>query len=148
MHSLFGGKSYLRAVKTLTLITALALFAVAPLCFARSGSSSSGVNLDKHARKVHHELTHFNPGNYIRLTFTDGSERTVALDSLEDTSFTATNAETNNRETHTYAEIERVKRDKGYVGEGSEGHVHHIRLWVPVVGVLAAGAVATAVLVR
>ena len=153
MHSLFGGKSHLHAVKTLTLITALtivsALFAVTPRCFAGTGSSSSGVNLDKHARKVHRELTHFNPGNYIRLTFTDGSDRTVSLDSLEDTSFTATNAETNNRETHTYDEIARVSREKHYVDEGSERHIHHIRMWVPITaGVLAAGAVATALLVR
>jgi len=148
MHSLFGGKSYPRAVKTLTLITALALFAVAPLCFARSGSSSSGATLDKHARKVHHELTRFSPGSYVRLTLNDGSERTVALDSVDDASFTGTNAESNNRETHTYAEIARVTREKGYIGEGSEGHLRHIRLWVPIAGVLAAGAVATALLVR
>ncbi|MGD0910354.1 MAG: hypothetical protein ABR928_00575 [Terracidiphilus sp.] len=148
MISLFGGKSYLHAVKTLTLITALASFAVAPLCLAAVGSSNSGVNLDKHARKVHRALSHFNPGNYIRLTFTDKSERTVALDSLEDTSFTVTNAESNNRETHTYDEIAHVTREKDYIGEGSETHVRHIRLWVPLVGVLAAGAVATALLVR
>jgi hypothetical protein len=148
MNSLFGGKSFLHAVRTLTLIPALlvTVIAVAPACLAESGSSSA--NLDKHARKIHHELTRFNPGNYIRLTFTDKSERVVALDSLEDSSFTATNAESNNRETHTYEEIAHVAREKDYIGEGSEGHVHHIRLWVPIVGALAAGAVATALLVR
>jgi len=149
MHSLFGGMSYLRAVKTLTLITALTLFAVAPLCFARSASSSSGANLDKHARKVHRELSRFNPGSYVRLTLNDGSERTVALDSVDDASFTGTNAESNNRETHTYAEIVHVTREKYYIGEGSERHVRHIRLWVPITaGVLAAGAVTTALVVR
>ena len=117
MISFCGGKSFRRAVKSLTfspalisisvltLIPALALIAAAPVCRAESGSSNSGVSLDKHARKIHHELTHFSPGNYIRLTFTDKSERTVALDSLDDSSFTVTNAESNNRETHTYDEI-------------------------------------------
>ncbi len=109
----------------------------------------SSPDLDKHARKVHRELTRFSPGNYLHLTFTDKSERTVALDSLEDTSFTVTNAESNNRETHTYAEIAHVTREKYYIGEGHEGHVHHIKLWVPIaVGVLAAGAAVTAAEVR
>ncbi|MGP8250671.1 MAG: hypothetical protein ACLQHF_01465 [Terracidiphilus sp.] len=151
MISLFGGKSFRRAVKTLTLISALILplISVAPICMAESASSNSGANLDKHARKVHRELTRFSPGNYIRLTFTDKSERTVALDSLEDTSFTVTNAESNNRETHTYDEIVRVSREKDYIGEGSEGHVRHIRLWIPItVGVLAAGAAVAATEVR
>ncbi|MGB6727561.1 MAG: hypothetical protein WBE74_16850 [Terracidiphilus sp.] len=161
MISFCGGKSFRRAVKSLTfspalisisvltLIPALALIAAAPVCRAESGSSNSGVSLDKHARKIHHELTHFSPGNYIRLTFTDKSERTVALDSLDDSSFTVTNAESNNRETHTYDEIARVNREKNYIGEGSEGHVRHIRLWVPIaIGVLAAGAAFTAAEVR
>jgi hypothetical protein len=154
MISLCGGKSFRRALKTLTsssaliLISALALFALGTICQAESGSSNSR-NLDKHARKVHRELTHFSPGNYLRLTFTDKSERTVALDSLEDTSFTVTNAESNNRETHTYDEIAHVTREKNYIGEGSEGHVRRIRLWIPItVGVLAAGAAVTAAEVR
>lgn len=155
MISLFGGKSNLHAVKThtlssvLILISALTLIAVAPFCVAESGSSNSNANLSKHARKVHRALSHFNPGNYIRLTFTDQSERTVSLDSLEDTSFTVTNAETNNRETHTYNEIAHVTREKDYIGEGSEARVRHIPLWVPItVGVLAAGAAATAAVVH
>jgi len=155
MNFLYGCKSFRRASRTLTsspaliLVAALTLFAVMPICRAESGSSNSGANLDKHARKIHRELTRFRPGNYIRLTFADMSERTVALDSLEDTSFTVTNAETNNRETHTYDEIARVHREKDYIGEGSEGHVRHIPLWVPItVGVLAAGAAVTAAEVR
>jgi hypothetical protein len=153
MISLFGGKSFLRALKTfssssaLILITALAfaLITVTPRCLAESGGSNSSPNLDKHARKVHRELTRFSPGNYIRLTFTDGSERTVALDSVEDTSFTGTNAESNNRETHTYDEIARVTREKNYIGEGSDRRVRHIPLWIPItVGLLAAGAAVTA----
>jgi hypothetical protein len=145
MISLYGGKSFRRALRTLTILSALTLFAVTPMCFAASGNLNQDGNLDKHARKVHRELTRFNPGNYIRLTFTDKSERTVSLDSLEDTSFTVTNAESNNRETHTYDEIARVTREKNYIGEGSEGHVRHIPLWIPfTVGVLAAGAAVTA----
>jgi hypothetical protein len=155
MIFLYGGKSFRRALKTLTLISApilisaLALIVVTPRCLAESGSSNSSPNLDKHARKIHHELTRFSPGSYIHLTLTDGSERTVALDSIEDTSFTGTNAESNNRETHDYAEIAHVTREKNYVGEGSEGHVHRIKLWVPIaVGVLAAGAAVAAAEVR
>jgi len=148
MNSLFGGKSYLHALKTFTLTLALILFAAAPICQAESYSSSSSGDLNKHARKVHHELTRFPAGSYVRLTLTDGSERTVALESVDDTSFTGTNAESNNRETHDYAEIAHVTREKNYVGEGSDRHVRHIRLWVPVVGALAAGAAATALLVR
>lgn len=145
LFSRFGGKSFLNAVKTLTMVSALTMVSIAPMCQAESGSSNSTASLDKHARKVHRELTRFRPGNYLRLTFTDHAERTVALDSLEDTSFTVTNAETNNRETHTYDEIARVTRKKYYIGEGSEAHVRHIPLWVPItVGVLAAGAAVTA----
>jgi hypothetical protein len=145
MISLHGGKSFRHALKTFTLIAALALIAITPRCLAESGSSNSSPNLDKHARKVHRELTRFSPGNYIRLTFTDKSERVVALDSLEDTSFMATNAETNNRETHAYDEIAHVNREKNYIGEGSDRHVRHIPLWIPItVGVLAAGAAVTA----
>jgi hypothetical protein len=149
--SRFGGKSFLHATKTLNQIPAMILFAslalvsIAPLCHAESGSSDPSANLDKHARKVRRELTRFHPGNYIRLTFTDHAERTVSLNSLEETSFTVTNAESNNRETHTYDEIARVTRKKDYIGEGSEAHVRHIPLWVPItVGVLAAGAAVTA----
>jgi hypothetical protein len=161
MISLYGGKSFRSALKAFTrngnlilfpaliLITAVALIAVTPRCLAESGGSNSSPNLDKHARKIHHELTRFSPGSYIRLTLTDGSERTVALDAVEETSFTGTNAESNNRETHTYDEIAHVTREKGYIGEGSEGHVHRIKLWVPIaVGVLAAGAAVTAAEVR
>jgi hypothetical protein len=157
MISLCGGKSFRSALITLTrngnlilfpaliLISAFALIAVTPRCLAESGSSDSSPNLDRHARKIHHELARFSPGSYIRLTFTDGSERTVALDSVQDTSFTGTNAESNNRETHTYAEIAHVTREKYYIGEGNESHVRHIKLWVPIaVGVLAAGAAITA----
>jgi len=150
MISLCGGKSLRHAVKTLTLIAALVLtlIAAAPLCRAESGSSDRGPSLDKHARKIHRELTRFRTGSYLRLTLSDSSERIVALDSLEDTSFTVTNAENNTRETHPYAEIERVTHEKDYIGEGSEGREHHVKLWVPIVGVLAAGAALTAVEVR
>jgi hypothetical protein len=154
MISLYGGKSLRRALKTFTLspapilIAALALFAAAPICQAESGSSSSGVTLGKHARKIHREIAHFPTGSYVHLTLADGSERTVWLVSYDDSSFTGTNAESNNRETHAYDEISHVTREKNYIGEGSEGHVRHIRLWVPIAGVLAAGAVATALMVR
>jgi len=136
MISLYGGKSILR------LATALTLIAFMPACLAWPGHKNAGAtsDTDKHARKIHRELTRFRSGNYIRLTFTDKSERTVALDSLEETSFTVTNAESNNRETHAYAEIQRVTRKKDYIGEGSGGHVRHIPLWIPItVGALAAG---------
>ena len=161
MIFLCGGKSFRRAVKFLTfspalipisalaLIPILALIAAAPVSRAESGSSNSGVSLDKHARKVHREIEHFRTGSYIHLTLADGSERTIALVSFDDSSFTGTNAESNNRETHTYDEIAHVTREKDYIGEGSEGHVRHIRLWVPIaVGVLAAGAAFTAAEVR
>jgi len=142
MISLYGGKSVLR------LATALTLIAFMPVCLAWPGHKNAGASSDpdKHARKIHRELSRFRPGNYIRLTFTDKSDRTVALDSLEDASFTVTNAETNTRETHTYVEIARVARGKDYIGEGSEGHVRHIKLWVPITiaAVAAGGAIAAA----
>jgi hypothetical protein len=161
MFSLYGGKSLRRAVNTLTLIPALmltsglalipavALIAAPPVCRAESGGSNSGANLGKHARKVHREIEHFRTGSYIHLTLADGSERTIALVSFDDSSFTGTNAESNNRETHTYDEIARVTREKDYIGEGSEGHVRHIRMWVPItLAVVAAGAAFTAAEVR
>jgi hypothetical protein len=151
MISLYGGKSFHRALKTLTsssaliLISALALFALGPICHAESAGSNSGANLGKHARKIHRELSRFKTGSYVHMVFRDGSERTGALDSLDDAAFTVTNAESNNRETHTYDEIAHVTREKYYIGEGSEAHVRHIPLWIPItVGVLAAGAAVTA----
>jgi len=150
MIFLFGGKSHRHSLKTPTLVAAvlLALIAVAP-CRAASDSSDSSANLDKHARKIRHELTHFKTGSYVHIVFRDGSERTGALDSVDDGAFTVTNAETNARETHDYAGIERVKHQKEYIGEGAEGHVRHIPLWVPVtVGALVAGAAVTAAEVR
>jgi len=159
MISLLRGKSHRSAVKILTLsaaaavffavVPALGLLAAAPVCRAESAGSSSNAGLDKHARKIHHELSRFPTGSYIHLTMNDGSERTVALVSLEDESFTSSNAETNNRETHEYADIHRVTREKDYIGEGSEGHVRHIRLWVPITAaVIAAGAAFAAAGVR
>ncbi len=144
MTSFFGGKSLLR------LATALTLIAIMPVCLAESGAGiGASTNPDKHTRKIHRELSRFQAGSYIHLDFRDGSERTALLDSLDESSFTVTNAENNARETHAYADIQRVTREKNYIGEGSEGHVRHIRLWVPItIGVLAAGAAVTAVEVR
>ena len=147
MISIFERKPVCRAamVFILAAVTAMA----APLCLAESNNAASPTNLDKHARKVYHELARFPAGSYVRLTLTDGSERTVEVVSLDETSFVATNAETNNRETHSYSEIDRVRREKDYIGEGSETHVHRVRLWVPIaLGVLAAGAAFTAAEVR
>ena len=150
MISLFGGKSLRHSRKFPTLIATvlLTLIAVAPCC-AASDNSDPGANLDKHSRKIRRELTHFKTGSYVHIVFRDGSERTGALESVDDGAFTVTNAETNARETHDYAGIERVKHQKDYIGEGSENHVHHVPLWVPVtVGALAAGAAVTAVELR
>lgn len=146
--SLHGGKSLRGVLKTLAMISALILITVAPRCLAAGSSSNSGPTLGKHARKMHREIEHFRTGSYIHLTLADGSERTVALVSYDDSSFTGTNAESNNRETHNYDDVARMTREKNYIGEGSEGHVHHVRLWVPIAGALAAGAVATALMVR
>jgi hypothetical protein len=151
MISLFGGKSLRLTVKTSTLIAAmvLTLVAVVPCCRAERDSSNPSGNLDKHARKIRRELTHFKTGSYVHIVFRDGSERTGALDSVDDGAFTVSNAETNARETHDYSDIERVTHQKYYIGEGSEGHAHHIPLWIPVtVGALAAGAALTAIEVR
>jgi hypothetical protein len=148
MISFFGGKQFLRAATHLTLILTLAAFA--PLCLAESANVVPGANpnLDKHARKIQRELSHFKQGSYVHLTFVDGSGRTVAVDTLQDTSFSAINAETNKPETHDYDVIAHVSRDKGYIGEGSEERVHHVRLWVPITAALVAGAAATAFVVR
>ncbi len=154
MIAFYGGKSFRRAVNTLTLIpalvlsSALVLIASAPVCRAESGGSNSGANLGKHARKIHREIEHFRTGSYIHLTLADGSERTVALVSYDDSAFTGTNAESNNRETHAYDEIARVSREKDYIGEGSESHVRHIRLWVPITAALIAGGAVAAFEVR
>jgi hypothetical protein len=133
MKAIFSRKSITFLAFTWTLLV------IVSACPAQSSP-----NLDKHARKIHKRLVKYSTGTYLNLAFRDGTESMGLLDTLTETSFTMTNADTNSPETHSYSEVERVERGKEYIGEGSE-HGHHFRRWVPVVAsAVAAGAVLTA----
>lgn len=137
MKCTFAAKSVVRLALTWTLIAAI------PACQAEST-----VSLDKHARKIHHQLAKYDPGTYVDLEFRDGSSSAGDLSALAAGSFTITNEENNLPETHSYGDVVKVWRGKEYIGKGSESG-HRIRLWIPVVAsVLAGGAAAAALTVR
>lgn len=139
MKTVFGRKSIVR------FILAWALIGLIPVCQAESASS-----YEKHARKIHKQLTSYQSGTYMSLAFRDGTESAGALGALTQTSFTFMNADNNASETRSYGEVIKVRQGKEYIGEGSEPSHHiHLRPWVPVaMGVIAAGAAATVLEVR
>jgi hypothetical protein len=118
------------------------LIAAIPACQAESSPG-----LDKHARKIEHSLAKLPPGTLLNIEFRNGTGSAGDLSALHATSFTINNEENNVPESHDYGDVVRFWRGKEYVGAGSS--IRHLPLWVPVVaGVLAGGAVATALTVR
>jgi hypothetical protein len=135
MQTVFGGRSVVR------LALAWTLLAMVP-----AAQAQSGVNLNKHERRIHKRLLHYAQGTYVSVELRDGTERAGLLGVVAPASFTLTDSDSNAEETHTYSQVARVTKSREYIGEGS---AHHFRPWVPVVvGVVAAGAVATAFEVR
>jgi hypothetical protein len=124
------------------MMLAWALIGLIPICQAESAFS-----FEKHARKIHKQLTSYPSGTYVSIAFRDGTESAGALGTLTETSFTFMNADNNASETHSYGEVVKVRQGKEYIGEGSEHHIH-FRPWVPVLSAVAAGAAATAFAVR
>jgi hypothetical protein len=104
-------------------------------------------NLDRHERKVHNRLERYPAGTYVNVEMRDGTDRAGLLGTVAPASFTLTDSDSNAQETHSYSEVARVSKSREYIGEGLGGH--HFRRWVPMVaGAVAAGAVATAFVVR
>ncbi len=114
----------------------LALAAMLIACVSAAHSQNS-TQLDKHARKVQHQLTKFRTGTYLHLVLRDDTDSYGALGTLSDASFTFTSAETNATTTYAYNDIGRIRTDKETIGEGSEPR-HHIRHLVPIVVTVAA----------
>ena len=107
-------------------------------------AESAAQRRDKHERKIEKRLAHFQPGTYLQIDFRDSTEAYGSLGSLTDASFQFTNADTNTTETHSYGDVDGVKRAKEYIGKGSMRE-HHMRMWVPlVVGAAAAGGAVAA----
>ena len=137
MRIVLGGRSVVRLALAWTLLAAV------PACQAQAAP-----NLNKHERKIHKRLLQYAPGTYVSVEMRDGSERAGLLGTVAPASFTLTDSDSNAEETHTYSEVARVSKSTEYIGEGSESG-HHFRPWIPVVvGVVAAGAAATAFAVR
>lgn len=117
----------------------LALAATLLAC-AAAAQAQSVVQLDKHARKVHHRLAKFRSGSYLHLVLRNDTDSYGALGTLSEDSFTFMNAESNAAVTYTYDDVDRVRTDKEAIGEGSEPH-RHIRHLVPImIGAAAVGA--------
>ena len=135
MRTLFGGRS------TVKLALGWILLAMVPAAQAQTAP-----NLGKHERKIHKRMERYSAGTYVNVELRNGTERAGLLGTVAPASFTLTDSDSNAQETHGYSEVARVTKSREYIGEGSE---HHFRRWVPVVvGVVAAGAVATAFEVR
>jgi hypothetical protein len=133
----FGRKSIARLALTWILLVMI------PACQAQSAPS-----LGKHARKVYKRLNKYPAGAYLTVSLRDGTDSSGVLKTVNDTSFTIVDVDNNQPETYAYGNVAKVERGKEYIGEGSEPR-RHIPLWVPVVvGVVAAGAVVTALEVR
>jgi hypothetical protein len=144
MKTIFGGRSLVRPglVRLALGWVLIGLVAVVPACQAESTA-----NLDKHARKIHKHLARYAAGTYVNVELRDGTERAGLLGTVAPASFTLTDSDSNAQEVHAYSDVARVSESREYIGEGS-GPRHHLRVWVPVVGVLAAGAAVTAFAVR
>jgi len=143
MQSIVRSRSIVRSALALAVL-AMASTAVVPACQAQSAAPS----LDKHARKIHKQVAQYSSGTYVALVLRDGSQSAGALRAVNSASFTIADADTNVPETHGYADVARVEKGREYIGAGSEPdrHIHWVR-W-SVVGAAAAGAAATALLVR
>ncbi len=134
---LFAGPSIL------CLSLACALVPCAPPCHAESTA-----HLERHARKVQKKLAKFAPGKYLHLVFRNDTESYGALGALSPASFRFTNADTNTTATYEYADVNRIRTDKEYIGEGTapERHIRHL---VPIlIGAAAAGGAAAYLAMR
>jgi hypothetical protein len=144
MKTILSGRSLVRPglVRLAMGWVLIGLIGAVPACQAQASA-----NLDKHARKIHKHLSRYAAGTYVNVELRDGTERAGLLGTMAPASFTLTNSDSNAQETHAYNDVARVSTSREYIGEGL-GPRHHLRVWVPVVGVLAAGAAVTAFEVR
>ncbi len=111
----------------------LAWVLIAGVCVGQAQAT----HLTKHARKVHHKLAKYSSGSYLHLVLRDDTNSYGALGTLSATSFTFTSADSNSTNTYTYNDVNKVKRDRESIGEGTEPR-RHIRHLVPIVVTAAA----------
>jgi hypothetical protein len=129
LFRMFRRKSFIH------LVIGWLLIAAVPACQAQTAGP-----LDKHSRKIAKQLAKFPSGAYLEFNFRDGSQNYGALGRLSETTFQFTDSDNNKIATHSYADLDRVKKAKEFIGVGSRPG-HHVRLWVPVAIVAAlAGA--------
>jgi hypothetical protein len=126
----------------------LVVLTIASIAFAPACRAESSAKLEKHARKIEKRLARYRTGTFLQIDLRDNSEALGSLGDVSDATFQITNSESNKVQTFSFADVDRVKKGKEYIGAGS-GPEHHIRLWIPlVVGALVAGGAVAAVEVR
>jgi hypothetical protein len=125
---------FLRCNSLLLVAIAFASLALAPTCPAQSSAKN-----EKHTRKIEKRIAKYRTGTFLQIEFRDNSVAQGSLGDVSDATFQITNADSNKVQTFNYADVDRVRKAKEYVGAGSEPG-HHIRLWIPlVIGAAAAG---------
>jgi hypothetical protein len=119
--------------------TSAARLALASMFFAcaSAAQAQNSSQLDKHSRKVQHQLAKYRTGSYLHLMLRDDTDSYGALGTLSGASFTFTSADSNTTTTYTYDDVDHVRTDKEIIGEGAEPH-RHIRHLVPIVITVAA----------
>ena len=134
MKSIF---SKLRRTAAVSIAVALALIAVVPATQAESPAS-----LDKHARKIEKRLAKYRPGTFLQFDFRDAPSVYGSLGPLANASFQYTDSDNNKTETRPYADLERVRPAKEYIGEGSAHRRVHLFLPIVIGAGVAAGGIA------
>jgi hypothetical protein len=130
-----------QSVRTSAARLALASMLLACASAAQTQNSSQ---LDKHARKVQHQLAKFRAGSYLHLELRGDTDSYGAIGTLSGASFTFISADSNATTTYMYNDVDRVRTDKEVIGEGAEPH-RHIRHLIPIVVTVAAAGAGAAV---
>lgn len=110
-------------VQIMFLGLALACTASTPLSHAASAKS-----IEKQARKIEGRLAKLPKGAFLHFHFRDGSEATGKLGSLSDNSFSITNTESNQDESHTFTDVSSFEKGKAYIGKDSSESHHRLHM--------------------
>ena len=110
-------------VQIMFLGLALAYTASTPLSHAVSAKS-----IEKQARKIEGRLAKLPKGAFLHFHFRDGSEATGKLGSLSDNSFSITNTESNQDESHPYSDVSSFEKGKAFIGKDSGESHRHLRM--------------------
>lgn len=131
---------YVRSIVRLAFLCLL----LAPMPFSPMGQcrAESARHMEKRTRKMEKKLAKYSPGAYLRIVFRDHSESLGTVGRLEATSFTFTDAESNETRSYAYADVASVGKGETYVGEGSRRRHFPRLLSFGMAGAAAAGVIA------